>query len=138
MHSSLRFRGRTWHGWLYQAVVLDLYARKVVDWSMKPTLACELALDALLMALWRRKPKARVIVRSDQGSQYGSDDWTRFCAANNLKPSMSRRGNCWDTDQLERGTREGLPARVGFNCSATVSPMRTPRRWRQHDRRSLR
>lgn len=48
------------------------------------------------MALWRRKPKERVIVHSDQGSQYGSDDWKRFCAANNLEPSMSRRGNCWD------------------------------------------
>ncbi len=52
---------------------------------MKPTLVRELALDALLMALWRRKPKARVIVHSDQGSQYGSDYWKRFCAANNLE-----------------------------------------------------
>lgn len=68
---------------------------------MKPTLARELALDALLMALWRRKPKARVIVHSDQGSQYGSDDWKRFCAANNLEPSMSRRGNCWDNAVVE-------------------------------------
>ncbi|MDT1026728.1 MULTISPECIES: IS3 family transposase [Pseudomonas aeruginosa group] len=92
---------RTWQGWLYLAVVVDLYARKVVGWSMKPTLARELALDALLMALWRRKPKARVIVHSDQGSQYGSDDWKRFCAANNLEPSMSRRGNCWDNAVVE-------------------------------------
>ena len=88
---------RTWQGWLYLAVVLDLYARKVVGWSMKPTLAKELALDALLMAVWRRKPKHRVIVHSDQGSQYGSDDWKRFCLANQLEPSMSRRGNCWDS-----------------------------------------
>ena len=49
-------------------VVLDLYARKLVDWSMKPTLAKELALDALLMAVWRRKPKHKVIIHSDQGS----------------------------------------------------------------------
>ncbi|RUH95624.1 IS3 family transposase [Pseudomonas aeruginosa] len=62
---------RTWQGWLYLAVVVDLYARKVVGWSMKPTLARELALDALLMALWRREPKARIIVHSDQGSQVG-------------------------------------------------------------------
>ncbi len=88
---------RTWQGWLYLAVEVDLYARKVVGWSMKPTLARELALDALLMALWRRKPKARVIVHSDQGSQYGSDDGKRFYAANNPEPSMSRRANCWDT-----------------------------------------
>jgi len=76
---------------------MDLYARKIVGWSMKPTLARELVLDALLMALWRRKPKQRVLVHSDQGTQYGSEDWSRFCQANNLDPSMSRRANCWDT-----------------------------------------
>ena len=92
---------RTWQGWLYLAVVLDLYARKVVGWSMKPTLGRVLALDALLMAVWRRKPKTRVIVHSDQGSQYGSDDWKRFCLANHLEPSMSRRGNCWDNAVAE-------------------------------------
>jgi len=92
---------RTWQGWLYLAVVLDLYARKVVGWSMKPTLSRELALDALLMAVWRRKPTQSVLVHSDQGSQYGSDDWKRFCQANNLEPSMSRRGNCWDNAVAE-------------------------------------
>ncbi len=68
---------------------------------MKPTLSRELALDALLMAVWRRKPAENVIVHSDQGSQYGSDDWQRFCRANNLAPSMSRRGNCWDKAVVE-------------------------------------
>ncbi|TCS31449.1 putative transposase [Paucimonas lemoignei] len=92
---------RTWQGWLYLAVVIDLYARRVVGWSMKPTLSRELALDALLMAVWRRKPKNSVLVHSDQGSQYGSDDWKRFCNANNLEPSMSRRGNCWDNAVAE-------------------------------------
>jgi putative transposase len=92
---------RTWQGWLYLAVVVDLYARKVVGWSMKPTLSRELALDALLMAVWRRKPAQSVLVHSDQGSQYGSDDWKRFCQANNLQPSMSRRGNCWDNAVAE-------------------------------------
>ena len=92
---------RTWQGWLYLAVVVDLYARKVVGWSMKPTLSRELALDALLMAVWRRRPTKPVIVHSDQGSQYGSDDWQRFCRANNLQPSMSRRGNCWDNAVAE-------------------------------------
>src|SRR5262245_56745465 len=88
---------RTWQGWLYLAVVMDLYARNIVGWSMKPTLARELVLDALMMAVWRRKPKQRVLVHSDQGTQYGSEDWSRFCQANNLDPSMSRRANCWDT-----------------------------------------
>ncbi|HHQ2454439.1 TPA: IS3 family transposase [Klebsiella pneumoniae] len=87
---------RTRQGWLYLAVVIDLFARNVVGWSMKPTLSRELALDALMMAVWRRKPDGEVIVHSDQGSQYGSDDWQRFCRANNLAPSMSWRGNCWD------------------------------------------
>jgi putative transposase len=87
---------RTWQGWLYLAVVMDLFARKVVGCSMKPTLARELIIDAILMAVWRRKPNGKVIVHSDQGSQYGSDDWLRFCREHSLEPSMSRRGNCWD------------------------------------------
>ena len=62
---------RTWQGWLYLAVMIDLYSRKVVGWSMKPTLARELVIDALLMAMWRRKPAGEVIVHSDQGSQGG-------------------------------------------------------------------
>ncbi len=68
---------------------------------MKPTLARELALDALLMALCRRQPKQPVIAHSGQGSQYGSDDWQRFCRAHGLQPRMSRRGNCWDNAVAE-------------------------------------
>jgi len=64
-------------------------------------MAKELVLDALLMAVWRRKPKEQVIVHSDQGSQYGSDDWQRFCRQHDLVPSMSRRGNCYDNAVAE-------------------------------------
>lgn len=92
---------RAWQGWLYLAVVIDIFARNVVGWSMKPTLSRELALDALMMAVWRRKLDSEVIVHSDQGSQYGSDDRLRFFRANNLAPSMSRRGNCWDNAVAE-------------------------------------
>lgn len=92
---------RTWQGWLYLAVVVDLYSRKVVGWSMKPTLARELVVDALMMAVWRRKPIHRIIIHSDQGTQYGSDDWLRFCKEHNFDPSMSRRGNCWDNAVAE-------------------------------------
>lgn len=92
---------RTWQGWLYLAAVMDLFARKIVGWSMKPTLARALVLDALLMAVWRRRPRQPVLVHSDQGSQYGSDDWLRFCRVHKLKPSMSRRGNCWDNAVAE-------------------------------------
>ena len=92
---------RTWQGWLYLAVVRDLFARKVVGWSMKPTLARELVLDAILMAVWRRKPKRKVLIHSDQGTQYGSNDWLRFCRDHDLESSMSRRGNCWDNAVVE-------------------------------------
>ncbi len=92
---------RTWEGWLYLAVVMDLHSRMIVGWSMQPTLARDIVVDALLMAVWKRKPKERVIVHSDQGSQYGSDDWLRFCKAHKLDPSMSRRGNCWDNAVAE-------------------------------------
>jgi putative transposase len=92
---------RTWEGWLYLAVVMDLHNRMIIGWSMQPTLARDLVLDALLMAVWRRNPKQRVIMHSDQGSQYGSDDWVRFCKAHKLDPSMSRRGNCWDNAVAE-------------------------------------
>lgn len=92
---------RTWQVWLYLAVVIDLFARNVVGWSMKPTLSRKLALGALMMAVWRRKPDSEVIVHSDQGSQYRSDNWQRFCRANNLAASMSRRGNCLDNAVAE-------------------------------------
>ena len=68
---------------------------------MKSTLAKEIVLDALLMAVWRRNPKQEVIIHSDQGSQYGSDEWHRFCPTNGLLPSMSRRGNCYDNAAVE-------------------------------------
>ena len=92
---------RTYEGWLYLAVVIDLYSRSVVGWSMKPTMATEIVLDALLMAVWRRKPKQTVIIHSDQGSQFGSDDFARWCKDNRLITSMSRRGNCYDNAVAE-------------------------------------
>jgi putative transposase len=92
---------RTWEGWLYLAVVVDLYSRRVVGWSMQKTLNRSLAINALLMAVQRRRPRGEVLVHSDQGSQYGSDDWMRFCRDHGLVPSMSRRGNCWDNAVAE-------------------------------------
>jgi len=92
---------RTHEGWLYLAVVMDLFSRKIIGWSMKSTLAKEIVLDALLMAVWRRSPKQEVIIHSDQGSQYGSDEWNRFCKTHGLNTSMSRRGNCYDNAAVE-------------------------------------
>jgi putative transposase len=91
---------RTWEGWLYLAVVIDLYSRRIVGWSTKPAMAQELVLDAILMAVRRRKPK-HALIHSDQGSQFGSDAWRRFCHEHHLEPSMSRRGNCWDNAVAE-------------------------------------
>jgi len=91
---------RTWEGWLYLAVVMDLFSRIIVGWAAGPTIRRELVLDAILMAVRRRRPK-ETIIHSDQGSQYGSDDWRRFCRSNHLEPSMSRRGNCWDNAVAE-------------------------------------
>ena len=69
---------RTWEGWRYLAVVLDLFSRNIVGWSTSPTMRRELVLDAVLLAVRRRRPR-RALIDSDQGSQYGSDAWRRFC-----------------------------------------------------------
>ena len=86
---------RTWQGRLYLAAVMDLYSRRIVGWSMKTSLRRDIVPDAILMAVrWCRLGR-NVLVHSDQGTQYGSDDWHRFCREHNLEPSMSRRGSCW-------------------------------------------
>ena len=92
---------RTMEGWLYLAVVLDLFSRQVIGWSMQPRIDRELAIGALLMAVWRRKPEGTVIVHSDQGCQFTSHDWQSFLKAHNLRSSMSRRGNCHDNAVAE-------------------------------------
>lgn len=91
---------RTWQGWLYLAVVMDLFSRRIVGWATKPTIHRELVLDAVLMAVRQRHPR-NTLIHSDQGTQYGSDAWRRFCGANRLEPSMSRKGNCWDNAVAE-------------------------------------
>ncbi|MEQ1278721.1 IS3 family transposase [Acinetobacter soli] len=92
---------RTHEGWLYLAVVIDLFSRLVVGWSMKSRITTDLVLDALLMALWRRNPKNKVLIHSDQGSQYTSHEWQTFLRHHNLESSMSRRGNCHDNAVAE-------------------------------------
>jgi len=92
---------RTHEGWLYLTIVLDLFSRQVVGWSMKSNPRSDLVIDALLMALWRRKPKQRVLIHSDQGVQYTCGDWQKFTDDHNLEISMSRRGNCHDNAVAE-------------------------------------
>ncbi len=91
---------RTWQGWLYLAIVMDLFSRKVIGWAAGPTIHREIVLNAVLMAVRRRRPRD-TLIHSDQGTQYGSDAWRRFCRTNRLEPSMSRKGNCWDNAVAE-------------------------------------
>lgn len=88
-------------GWLYLAVVLDLYARRVVGWAMSERMTAKLVCDALQMALWRRKRPGGVIVHSDRGSQYCSGDYQRLLRGNSLVCSMSKRGDCYDNAAME-------------------------------------
>ena len=83
------------------AVVLDLFSRHVVGWSMQSRITKELVLDALLMAVWRRKPSSTVMVHSDQESQYTSQDWQDFLKVHGLEASMSRREICNDNAVAE-------------------------------------
>ncbi|MDO8985581.1 MAG: IS3 family transposase [Cypionkella sp.] len=92
---------RTHEGFLYLAVVIDLFSRRVIGWSMQGRTYADLPLQALLMAVWRRKPKTKVQVHSDQGSQFTSYEWQAFLEQHNLTQSMSRRGNCWDNAVAE-------------------------------------
>lgn len=92
---------RTHEGWLYLAVVLDLFSRQIVGWSMQSRIDKELVVSALLMAIWKRKPKQTVTIHSDQGSQFSSYEWQAFLQEHNLRPSMSRRGNCYDNAVVE-------------------------------------
>ncbi len=91
---------RTWQGWLYLAVVMDLFSRKIIGWATSSTIHREVVLDAVLMAVRERRPKG-TLIHSDQGTQYGSDAWRRFCKSNHLEVSMSRKGNCWDNAVAE-------------------------------------
>lgn len=92
---------RTYDGWLYLAVVLDLFSRQVVGWSMSSRIDRKLAMNALLMAVWRCQPSNTVMVHSDQGSQFSSYDWRDVLDEHNLQQSMSRRGNCHDNAVAE-------------------------------------
>jgi putative transposase len=86
----------TQEGWLYLAVVIDLYSRQVVGWSMAEHMRTKLVNDALLMAVWKRKPNKGLVWHTDRGSQYASESHRVLLAQHSIRQSMSRRGNCWD------------------------------------------
>ncbi len=91
----------TQEGWIYLAVVIDLFSRRVVGWSMSSRMKTQLVTDALRMAIWQRRPKVRLIVHSDRGSQYASKKYQRLLTAQGFIGSMSRTGNCWDNAVAE-------------------------------------
>ena len=93
---------RTRSGWLYLAVVLDLFARKVVGWAMAPDMQATLVCRALQLAIVQRQPAPGLIVHSDRGSQYASAAHQALLAKHGLVGSMSRKGNCWDNAVMER------------------------------------
>ena len=91
----------TAEGWLYLCVVIDLYSRKVIGWAMKATMQAQLVVDALMMALMRRRRPSGVIFHSDRGSRYASETVRRCVRRHGLVQSMSRKGNCWDNAPTE-------------------------------------
>ena len=91
----------TQEGWLYLAVVIDLYSRKVVGWSMSSRMKAQLVCDAMEMAIWQRRPQAGLIHHSDRGSQYASKSFRKLLEKHGFKGSMSRKGDCWDNAVVE-------------------------------------
>ena len=91
----------TLEGWLYLAVILDLFSRRVVGWSLSERLERGIALDALKMALQDRQPPQGLLHHSDRGSQYASHDYQQLLAVHGIQSSMSRKGNCWDNAVAE-------------------------------------
>lgn len=92
----------TEEGWLYLAVVIDLFSRRIVGWSMKTTIDRSLVIDALEMACLQRRPQAgKAIFHSDRGSQYASEGYRNVMQLYGLTPSMSRKANCWDNAVTE-------------------------------------
>lgn len=91
----------TQEGWLYLAVVMDLFSRKIVGWSMSSRMKASLVCDALNMAIWQRKPLSGLIVHSDRGSQYASKEYRELLKMHHYVGSMSKKGDCWDNSVIE-------------------------------------
>lgn len=91
----------TVEGWLYLAVIMDLYSRRIVGWSMSLRMQESLVIDAMRMTLFRRKIKSTLLLHSDRGSQYASDNFQLLLHEHGINCSMSRKGNCWDNAAME-------------------------------------
>ena len=91
----------TKEGWLYLSTVIDLFSRRVVGWSLSNRITKELVIESLRNAINERKPASGLIFHSDRGSQYASDEFVDFLGKNEILPSMSRKGDCWDNAVAE-------------------------------------
>jgi transposase InsO family protein len=92
----------TLEGWLYLAVVIDLFSRQVVGWAVADHMKTTLCVSAIQMAFWRRKPEPGLLHHSDRGSQYASYEYRGHLSIMKMEQSMSRKGNCWDNSPTER------------------------------------
>jgi len=113
----------TREGWLYLAVILDLFSRQVVGWSLNNRMSKKLIMDALRMAIWRRRPVLGLIFHSDRGSQYCSHAFQKMLKTHGMVSSMSRKGNCWDNAVAESFSAASKP-RGSF--SQTMRPVKKP------------
>lgn len=109
----------THEGWLYLAVILDLFSRRVIGWSLNNRITKNLVMDAFRMAIWRRCPAPGLIFHSDRGSQYCSNDFQEMLKAHKMLSSMSRKGNCWDNAVAESFFGSLKTERVFFSSYKT-------------------
>lgn len=110
----------TGEGWLNLAIVLDLFNREIVGWSIKPRMTADIVIDALTMAWFPRKPDAGVIFHSDRGSQYASQAMSARLDEYGMTASMSCKGNCWDTQSTMGPSAASGLTRAGIG----VMPLR--------------
>lgn len=112
---------QTQQGWLYLAVVLDLFSRRIVGWSFSATPDTALTTKALEMAIASRQPSQGLLFHSDQGTQYTSFAFQQYCSMKSIRQSMSRRGNCWDNAVTERFFRSLKSERIRKTVYPTLS-----------------
>jgi transposase InsO family protein len=112
-------------GWLYLAIVLDLFNREVVGWSLKPRMTADIVTDALTMAWFRRRPAPGLLHHSDRGSQYASQVFQTKLADYGMTCSMSRKGNCWDNAPTESWFNSFKNERVHGHSFGTREEMKT-------------
>ncbi len=109
----------TLEGWLYVAIVVDLFSRRVVGWAVDSHMRASLCVKALQMAFWRRKPAPGLLHHSDRGSQYASAEYRQHLGLMKMRQSMSRKGNCWDNSPTERVFRSLKHEQLNYERFAT-------------------